>query len=326
MADVSGKGVPAAMFMMRAKTVLKSLTETGISVNEAFEKGNTALCEGNDAEMFVTGWQGKLDLNTGLITYANAGHNPPIIIHKDGRCEYLKSKINLVLAGMEGAPYVLQELQLEQGDKIYLYTDGVTEATNAEVQLYEEERLLNCIIENRNRSCQEICDAVKADVDAFVKDAPQFDDITMLCLEFRGHVMKKELHFDEASVQNMDEIVEFFEVELEKMDCPMKTSMQVNIAVDEFYSNIANYAYGDKKGPATITLEELVEPKHGLEITFVDEGVPYNPLKKEDPDTTLSAEERGIGGLGIFMAKDLMDDIEYLYKDDKNILIARKYF
>lgn len=325
-ADVSGKGIPAAMFMMRAKTELKTLTETGISVEEAFEKGNCTLCEGNDAGMFVTGWQGKLNLDTGLIQYANAGHNPPIVMHKDGRCEYIRGKVNLVLAGMEGVPYNLQELQLEQGDKIFLYTDGVTEATNAETQLYEEERLLNCILKNYDKGCKEICDAVKEDVDAFVKEAPQFDDITMVCLEFKGHVVKKELHFDEASVKNMDEIVEFFEVELEKMDCPMKEAMQINIAVDEFYSNIANYAYGNKTGPATITLEELVEPKHGALITFIDEGMPYNPLKKEDPDTTLSAEERGIGGLGIFMAKDLMDEIEYAYREDKNILFVKKYF
>ena len=325
-ADVSGKGVPGAMFMMRARTELKTLTETDIPVNEVFSKGNETLCEGNDAGMFVTGWQGKIDLNDGSITYANAGHNPPIVIHKDGNCEYIKGKINLVLAGMEGSPYVLQNLKLESGDKIFLYTDGVTEATDSNNELYEEQRLIDCIRRNYDKSCKEICEEVKVDVDAFVKEAPQFDDITMLCLEYRGHVEKRELYFEEVSVANMDAIVEFCETELEKMGCPMKEMMQINIAVDEFYSNIANYAYGQKKGFATISLEELVEPKHGVLITFTDEGKPYNPLKKEDPDTTLSAEERGIGGLGIFMAKDLMDEIEYAYRDDKNILMVKKYF
>ena len=186
MADVSGKGIPGAMFMMRAKTELKTLTETGIVVNEVFERGNTTLCDGNDAMMFVTGWQGAIDLKTGLVQFANAGHNPPVLIHKDGTCEYVKKKVNLVLAGMEGVQYVLQELKMEKGDKIFIYTDGVTEATNAEFELYEEERLINCIKKNYDKSCKEICDLVKEDVDAFVKDAPQFDDITMLCLEYVG--------------------------------------------------------------------------------------------------------------------------------------------
>ena len=134
------------------------------------------------------------------------------------------------------------------------------------------------------------------------------------------------IHFEEASVADMDPIVEFCEVELEKMDCPMKALMQINIAVDEFYSNISNYAYGDSKGPATIYVEKIVSPKVGAQITFVDEGVPYNPLEKDDPDTSLSAEDRGIGGLGIFMAKDLMDEIDYEYADGKNILHMRKFF
>ena len=134
------------------------------------------------------------------------------------------------------------------------------------------------------------------------------------------------IHFEEACVADMDPIVEFCEVELEKMDCPMKALMQINIAVDEFYSNIANYAYGDGKGPATIYIENITSPKSGAQITFEDEGGQYNPLETPPPDTTLSAEERGIGGLGIFMAKDLMDEIDYEYKDGKNIVRMRKYF
>ncbi len=125
-ADVSGKGIPAAMFMMRAKTQLKSLTESGLSMDEVFTRGNNGLCEGNDAGMFVTAWQGGLNLETGLVSFANAGHNPPLVKHKDGSFEYLKSRAGLVLAGMEGLKYKEQELNLSAGDIIFLYTDGVT--------------------------------------------------------------------------------------------------------------------------------------------------------------------------------------------------------
>ncbi|MDO5331608.1 MAG: SpoIIE family protein phosphatase [Bacillota bacterium] len=125
-ADVSGKGIPAAMFMMRAKTQLQSLTKSGKPINEVFQIGNNALCEGNDAGMFVTAWEGCMNLDTGLVEFANGGHNPPVVKRKNGKFEYLKNKVNLVLAGMEDMPYVKQEFRLYPGYILYLYTDGVT--------------------------------------------------------------------------------------------------------------------------------------------------------------------------------------------------------
>lgn len=191
-ADVSGKGIPAAMFMMTSKTLLKSFAETGCEVNEVFTSANAKLCENNDAAMFVTAWMGVLDLKTGLVEFANAGHNPPLIRHKDGSFEYLKSRAGFVLAGMEGLKYRKNELQLGEGDEVFLYTDGVTEATNSENELYGEERLLNFMNTLHDLPAEAVCNAVKADVDAFVGEAPQFDDITMVYLKYNGAEQKGE--------------------------------------------------------------------------------------------------------------------------------------
>ncbi len=185
-ADVSGKGIPAAMFMMTSKTLLKSFAETGCEVNEVFTAANAKLCENNDAGMFVTAWMGVLDIKTGLVEFANAGHNPPLVRHKDGSFEYLKSRAGFVLAGMEGLKYRKNELALGAGDEIFLYTDGVTEATNSNNELYGEERLLNFMNTLHDLPAEAVCKAVKADVDAFVGEAPQFDDITMVYLRFNG--------------------------------------------------------------------------------------------------------------------------------------------
>lgn len=185
-ADVSGKGIPAAMFMMTSKTLLKSFAETGCEVNEVFTAANAKLCENNEAAMFVTAWMGVLDIKTGLVEFANAGHNMPLVRHKDGSFEYLKSRAGFVLAGMEGLKFRKNELRLGEGDEIFLYTDGVTEATNANNELYGEERLLAFMNTLRDVPSSEICGMVKADVDAFVGEAPQFDDITMVYLKFLG--------------------------------------------------------------------------------------------------------------------------------------------
>ena len=184
-ADVSGKGIPAAMFMMQSKTLLKSYVESGMSIEQVFSNANERLCESNDAGMFVTVWMGLLNVKTGHVVFANAGHNPPLVKMPDGFA-FLKTRASFVLAGMEGIRYRRFELQLQPGDTIYLYTDGVTEATNAEQQLYGEERLLTQVTLHQSESVRTICDAVKTDVDAFVGKAEQFDDITMLCLTWYG--------------------------------------------------------------------------------------------------------------------------------------------
>ena len=192
-ADVSGKSIPGAMFMMTSKTVIKSLAESGMPVDEVFTEANEKLCEGNDAEMFLTAWMGYLDLKTGLVKVANAGHNPPVLI-RDGKAEYVILKPGLMLAGMDGMTYREQEVQLQKGDILYLFTDGVTEAMDEEENLYGEERLLELLsfgdeypeATNENGVVSAVCETVSEDIDRFVKGAEQSDDITMLCIRYLG--------------------------------------------------------------------------------------------------------------------------------------------
>ena len=186
-ADVSGKGIPGAMFMMRAKSTLSGLTELQYGVEEVFTEGNTRLCNGNDAGMFVTAWQAKIDLNSGIIEYANAGHNPPVIIHNDGTCEYIKGKAGFVLGGMEGIQYKAQEIRLEPNDILFLYTDGVVEANNINKELYGEDRLLDILAKiDKTKDMENLCNEVIKDVEKFVGEAEQFDDITMLAFKYLG--------------------------------------------------------------------------------------------------------------------------------------------
>ncbi len=188
-ADVSGKGVPAAMFMMRAKTQLKSLCENLLPIEQAFTQANNELCSGNEAGMFVTSWQGNIDLQTGLMKFVNAGHNPPLVKKKDGKFEYLKSRAGFVLAGYEGFPYKAQEYQLEKGDMVLLYTDGITEATSAAEVLFGEDRLINYLngLSDDMLKPEIILKGVIGAVNEFVGDAPQFDDETMVCFVYNGN-------------------------------------------------------------------------------------------------------------------------------------------
>lgn len=324
-ADVSGKGIPAAMFMMRAKTELKSLTEAEMPLSEVFTHGNEKLCEGNDAGMFVTVWQGCIDLETGIVQYANAGHNPPLLRRGDGTFEFLPTKAGFVLAGMDGVKYKTQELQLQPGDILYLYTDGVTEAINEAQELYGNDRLRDALNRAEFENMQELCEAVTADLNAFVGDALQFDDITMVAFRFVGLPPAPSIHFDEAKLEDITPVTEFVEGELDRIGCPMKSVIQINIAIDEIFSNIVRYGYPGKPGPVTVELIEREEPRCVC-VRFSDEGIPYNPITAIDPDITLSAEERGIGGLGIFMVKKTMDDVKYKYENGMNILTIQKKF
>lgn len=185
-ADVSGKGIPASLFMMTSKTMLRNMIESGMSIEEAMTTANERLCENNDANMFVTVWAAIIDLKTGHMEFGNAGHNHPAIRKKDGTFEFLKSRPGLVLAGMEGLRYKRNEYELESGDVLFLYTDGVTEATDINSELFGDDRLLDALNESYKEdiSMDDVCASVKKSVDEFVDEAPQFDDITMLAFRF----------------------------------------------------------------------------------------------------------------------------------------------
>ena len=291
MADVSGKGVPAALFMMISKTLLKSAAQSGLSPKAVLEKVNDQLCENNEAEMFVTVWLGILEISTGKMKCANAGHEYPAIMRKGGSFELFKDKHGFVLAGMEGARYREYELELDAGDRLVVYTDGVPEATDACNALYGTDRMLLAL-----------------------NGADQFDDMTMLCIEMKDAASAMKKIQLAPTLDKLPEATAFFEDTLSAADVPMKAVARVNIAVDEIFSNIAQYS-----GASSVTLGcALSEGKATLR--FSDNGRPYDPTEKPDPDTTLSAEERDIGGLGIFMVKKIMDEVSYEYTDGLNIL------
>jgi sigma-B regulation protein RsbU (phosphoserine phosphatase) len=324
-ADVSGKGIPAALFMMTAKTIIKDLAERGLSANEIFTKANEKLCENNESGMFVTAWMGILDLTTGKLQFANAGHNPPLIKRANGGFEYLKTRPGFVLAGMEGIRYRTGELTLSYGDRLFLYTDGVPEATNGENQLYGEDRLLAFMNQNATEEATKFLPALKASIDEFVGDAPQFDDITMLMFDYKpkqGGAQMMNQTFP-AKVEALSDVLGFVDQTLESCECPMKLQTAICVAIEEVFVNVAHYAYGEGEGDMTLGIGFDSESR---ELTFrmTDRGTPFDPLKKPDPDITLAAEDREIGGLGIFIAKKTMDSITYAYENGENVLTMVK--
>ena len=324
-ADVSGKGIPAAMFMMTAKTIIKDLAESGLAVNDIFTKANEKLCENNESGMFVTAWMGILDLTTGNMQFANAGHNPPLLKCADGEFEYLKTRAGFVLGGMDGVHYRVGEITLTKGDRLFLYTDGVTEACNTENQLYGEDRLLSFMNQNTTTNATKLLPLLKTDIDKFVGKAPQFDDITMLMFDYKpqkgGERMTNKTF--PAQTVALPDVLGFVEKSLESFECPLKIQTAICVAIEEVFVNVAHYAYPESVGDVTIQID-FKEENQTVTFRITDKGVPFNPLEKPDPDITLSAEEREVGGLGIFIAKKTMDSLSYTYENGENILTMIK--
>ena len=348
MADVSGKGVPAALFMVIAKTLIKNRAQMGGTPDEILAYVNEQLTEGNDAGYFVTVWLAIIEISTGKGLAVNAGHEHPVVKHADGIFELSKRRHSPAVGIMEGMKFGFYEFQLHPGDRLFVYTDGIPEATDAALNMFGNDRMIESLNRRRDLPAKELLHGVKADIDAFVGNAPQFDDVTMLCMDYYGvseevvpeadtgddkeaHTaasapeerMQAKLVLD-ATVENLDLLNEFLEEQLTKLGCSMKEIMQLQLSAEEVFVNIASYAYTPARGKAWIDLETLPEDRSVVEISFRDNGKPYDPLKKEDPDITLPAEERGIGGLGIFMVKSSMDDVQYEYQDFQNVLRIRK--
>ncbi|MGI6090263.1 MAG: SpoIIE family protein phosphatase [Saccharofermentanales bacterium] len=315
-ADVSGKGIPAALFMMMAKILIKNQALAGLLPAEIFSKVNNQLCENNDANMFVTAWMGIYDIRSGSLASVNAGHNPPLLCHRDGRFEFFKVPSNFVLGGMEDISYQSTETQLSAGDTLFLHTDGVTEATTDNLEIYGEKRLQIVLNRLSGGQPQEILEGVTADLQLFVKDSPQFDDITMLALKIM--LLKPPSLTVTSSAENFAEMRSFIDDTLEKTGCSEKVRTQFLIASDEILSNIFLYS---KSNSVTV---EIKTDEDETALTFSDDGIPFDPLKIEDPDIYLPAEEREPGGLGIFITKKLMDEVIYEYPNQKNTLTIRK--
>ncbi len=186
MADVSGKGVPAALFMMASKIVLANNAMMGKTPAQILTDVNAAICSNNHEEMFVTVWLGILEISSGKLTAANAGHEYPLLKGADGKFELFKDKHGFVIGGMAGAKYKEYEIMLEPGSKLFVYTDGVPEATNSANEMFGTNRMLDAINEDITLSPENVLKTVRVSVDKFVGDAEQFDDLTMLCLEYKG--------------------------------------------------------------------------------------------------------------------------------------------
>ena len=323
--DVSGKGVPAALFMVIAKTLIKNVGLQQKTPAQIFEQVNDQLCEGNDAGLFVTCWMGILTISTGELTFANAGHTSPIIYHND-KVEYLTVKPNLMLAGLPGMKYKNHSVTLEPGNRLFIYTDGVTEATNENNELYGEDRLLNAMIHKQHLSSKEILAEVRNDIAQFEGNAPQFDDITMLELvlkDLSGQERSQTKTFD-ATDENMQNVSDFIHSMLPE-NCSAEILNKLDLAVEEIYINIAHYAYKPETGTVEIACSlSKKDDVPVITISFKDTGMQFNPLDRKDPDTTLSAEERDIGGLGIFLTKQFMDDVAYTHSEGCNMLTIQK--
>ena len=172
---------------------------------------------------------------------------------------------------------------------------------------------------------EDLCKHVREEVDKFVGEADQFDDITMLAFKYKGGNPIIKFEIDEAEIKDIDRITSFVEEQMMPYEPSMKAMMQINVAIDEIVSNIINHGYMGRKGKLTISLK-VKDDVNAIALRFIDEGVPYNPLNANKPDITLSAEERSIGGLGIYMVKETMDEIKYRYEKGKNILTIYKTY
>ena len=325
-ADVSGKGIPAALFMMTAKTLIHNFVATHMELGEAIENVNRQLCEGNETGMFVTAFIGVLDYSTGHVTYVNAGHNPPLI-WQNKEWHWLKQKSGLPLGLFEDLPYKAFEIDCNIGDQLYLYTDGVTEAMNTNNELYGEKRLESLLEPNAGMTARQLVELVQNDLTDYTLGAQQSDDITMLSLEY-GVPPELFTYIDvPALTDELPTVNEFIHGELDRRFCPVRVQNQIDIAVEELFVNIAKYAYPNatpqNPGMARIGYSYNPDPPT-ISIELIDRGIPYNPLAKPDAVIPSSIEEAKIGGMGILMAKRSVDKMLYKYADGCNKLTIIK--
>lgn len=320
-ADVSGKGVPAALFMAITKTLIKNQVIDN-HIDYACEKINNILCDGNSLGLFVTAWIGVLDLNTGKLDYCNCGHNPPIL-KKGGKIDFLRDKSGIAFGYTDKRKYIAKTLTLEPGDKLFLYTDGVTENMSPNNSLYGENRLKDFLSQHKGTSSQSVVEDLFTELDKFAGGKEQFDDISMLCFSFDSYSYKKSSSKEfEATNDGFKKVSEFVEDKLTELNIPLKVINQMNIAVEEMFTNIVKYAYENKGGKAIV---KISFDSKKLSVELIDNGPEFDPLAKEDPDIDLGVEDRPIGGLGIFMVKKLMDEVTYARVDSTNVVTLVKY-
>lgn len=325
-ADVSGKGVPAALFMMAAKTAIRGYMESGMELGEAFENANRKLCAGNDSAMFVTAFAGVLDYATGSIAYVNAGHNAPFL-RQHGEWRQLTDKSGLPLGLFDGMPYKAFECTCAIGDELLLYTDGVTEAMGVDAALYGLDRLKALLDDSLDLHPRELIELVRRDVTRFSEGAEQADDITMLALEFGVPPEVTATITVPADDRELPHVAEFVHTELDRRLCPVRAQRQLDIALEELFVNVAHYAYPDatpdRPGEVRVSYTYSAAPP-SITVEIEDEGIPFDPLSRPDAVTPTSIEDVPIGGLGILMAKRSVDEMRYERTDGTNVVTITK--
>ena len=315
--DVSGKGVPAALVMAMTHSLFRNVTAHEEDPAAIVSEMNKALTEQNSENMFLTLFLGVLDCKTGRLEYCNAGHNAPVL-KTGGQWQMADVMANLPLGIEADFEYKAQTTQMTYNDLLFLYTDGLTEAENANHELYGEQRMLQCLSAMNVTRPRDIIERLQDSVEVFVDGAPQSDDLTMLAVRYQipAIVMRND-------IQQIPTLVEW----IDTLGIPVELNMPVNLALEEVVSNVMLYAYPNKNGQVLVEFakNETPDNQHPIIVfTVTDSGVPFDPTKQEEVDITLPVEKREIGGLGIHLVRQLMDEIHYRREEGKNILTLIK--
>ena len=324
--DVSGKGVPAALVMAVTRAQFRTVSAHESMPERIITRLNDTMSEGNDSNMFVTLFVGVLDLPTGRLRYCNAGHDSPLLIGSG--IGMLPCDSNLPVGVMGDWKFTMQETQIDPGTSIFLYTDGLTEAENIKHDQFTEERILDVAKEslatnnhNPHRLVENMTNAVKD----FVNGAEQSDDLTMLAIQYTKQQL--DVRYQRSitlanDVQQVPQLAEFIDHVCEAMGFDELTTMQMNLAIEEAVVNVMNYAYPE--GTTGSVNVEVQANDVRLKFVISDSGKHFDPTSVAEADTTLSAEDRSIGGLGIYLVRQLMDSVNYERIGGFNVLTLRK--
>ena len=332
--DVSGKGAPSAMLMAVTHGLFRSASAHDSNPARIMDAINEVACQGNDTNMFVTMFVGVLDLPTGRLRYCDAGHDAPFIIRGErlevrGEKSATALEVNphLPIGLFDDTKYTVQEISIQPDSLIFLYTDGLTEAKNAEHKLFGLERIQAVLNTCADNDSEEVLEKITQSVNGFVKLAEQSDDLTMLAIRYTPKQFESTLTETLVLKNDVHEVTRFssfIKSVTEKLGIETPLARKLRLAVEEAVVNVISYAYPEgTEGDVTI---KIMSDGHTLRFQIIDTGVPFDPTKKEKADTTLSIEERQIGGLGIFLVRELMDTINYERVDGKNILTLIKTF
>ena len=270
--------------------------------------------------MFVTVWAATLNYETGELTYVNAGHNPPLLRH-EGQWQWLRKRSGLFLGTFDTARFRSHTIQLAKGDQLVLYTDGVNEAFNADGEQFGDDRLERFLQVHAALGPQPMVKALHEELGRWAAGTEQSDDITILALEYGVSSLATGSLTVPATLDHMDEVLAFVHSALHERNCPITAQNQLDVAIEELFVNVCNYAYADQDEPGDATIDYVFNPDlNSLTVAITDSGQPFNPLGHEDPTAPGSIEEAAIGGLGILMTKRMTDDISYVRDDDKNVI------